>query len=359
MKTAIYGAGATGTALGVLIIKSGGKVDLITRNAAHVAAAKKDGLTLTCAADGIAMHVDAPVFTVEEALLGGEKYDAVFLMTKQRENAKTVEFIRENLLEKDGVVITTQNGLPERGVAKIMGEKRTFGCVCSFGANFEKAGEAVLTSALHATKVCVGAYSREDEAFCAEVTARLKALLQPIDALTGGEFYRETENLLGVRYSKLTLNAAFSGLSVATGMTFGEVAKRKKTKKIAIAIMRETLAVAEAAGVKPDLIQGRNIAAYLKKGGWIKETFLRIALPFFVGTHKRSVSGMLLDLKRGKRCEIDFITGAISAEGALYGVKTPYCDAVTALVHGIEDGLFEIGEENAAFLERPERDLLR
>ena len=42
MRVAIYGAGAMGTVLGAFVTKNGGSPDLITRNAAHVAALKKE-----------------------------------------------------------------------------------------------------------------------------------------------------------------------------------------------------------------------------------------------------------------------------------------------------------------------------
>lgn len=189
MKTAIYGAGAMGTALGVLMIKSGTAVDLFTRNTAHVTAARTNGLTLRCSADNVAFTVNAPIFTPDEMAEKNEKYDLIFLMTKQRENGKIVAFLKDFLTE-DGVIVTTQNGFPERGVAEIAGEERTFGCVCSFGANFASAGEAVLTSALKASKVCVGAYG-EKAAFTDAAMKKIESVLLPIGKITGGEFYRK------------------------------------------------------------------------------------------------------------------------------------------------------------------------
>lgn len=64
---------------------------------------------------------------------------------------------------------------------------------------------------------------------------------------------------------------------------------------------------------------------------------------------------MLLDLKRGRKCEIDFITGAVSAAGRRLNVPTPYCDKITEIVHGIENGIYETSEENADFYCAPKR----
>lgn len=79
-------------------------------------------------------------------------------MTKQRDNEKIVTFLKD-FLSGNGVVVTTQNGLPEESVAKIVGAGKTFGGVCSFGANFTTPGEAELTSTLASAKICIGAYA--------------------------------------------------------------------------------------------------------------------------------------------------------------------------------------------------------
>ena len=97
MKAAIYGAGAMGSVLGALIIKSGGAVDLYARNERHVAAVRQSGLTVRCEADDVTFHLNVPIFTPDELKAKREKYDVIFLMTKQRENAATVTFLKDFL----------------------------------------------------------------------------------------------------------------------------------------------------------------------------------------------------------------------------------------------------------------------
>lgn len=72
-------------------------------------------------------------------------------------------------------------------------------------------------------------------------------------------------------------------------------------------------------------------------------------LPIAMRRHKRLVSGMLLDLERGRKCEIDYIDGAVCALGDRCSVETPLCDKVVETVHGIENGLYEISEKNLDF----------
>ena len=46
VNCAIYGAGSLGTVLGAYITKNGGKIDLINRNKAHVAALNEKGAVI-------------------------------------------------------------------------------------------------------------------------------------------------------------------------------------------------------------------------------------------------------------------------------------------------------------------------
>ena len=118
MRSAIYGAGSLGTILGAFITKNGGEIDLINHNAAHIEALRKNGAHITGTLD-FTQRVSA--LTPEE--MSG-KYDIIFLMTKQQNNPSTVTFLRD-FLAPDGVIVTLQNGLPEPGIAEIVGEERT------------------------------------------------------------------------------------------------------------------------------------------------------------------------------------------------------------------------------------------
>ena len=44
--------------------------------------------------------------------------------------------------------------------------------------------------------------------------------------VTNDDFVTATDNLAGARWTKLSINAAFSSLSTMTGLTFGQVAKK-------------------------------------------------------------------------------------------------------------------------------------
>lgn len=341
-KIAVYGAGAMGTILGALLTKGGLKnVDLITRNTAHVQGMRKGGATIVCTGD--VSEITVPV----SALLPSEmtkKYDVVFLMTKQRFNGE----ILQNLLpfmHEDTVVCTTQNGLPEPSVADVIGKNRTYGAATSYGATFIGEGKTALTSKIEAMSMEVGGYQNGGEN-----TQLLADILSYAGKATAnGNFVKTTDNLSGARWSKLCINAAFSGLSTITGLTFGDVAKRRKTRKIALGVLRECMDVAKASGVKLAPMQGHDIEKLLGGKTPIKRFVAYMVLPFAMKKHKNLLSGMLKDLQNGRKCEIDYVNGVVVQEGAKAGVETPLCRQIVEIVHGIENGLYEIDYKNADF----------
>ena len=90
IECAIYGAGSLGTVLGAYITKNGGKIDLINRNKAHVAALNEKGAIITGTVD---MTVPVTAFTPDEM---SKKYDVIFLLTKQlsqRQKSKSFPFL--------------------------------------------------------------------------------------------------------------------------------------------------------------------------------------------------------------------------------------------------------------------------
>ena len=178
----------------------------------------------------------------------------------------------------------------------------------------------------------------------------LAEILSYAGKATGNDkFVKKSDNLLGARWSKLAINAAFSGLSVVTGLTFGEVAKKPKTRKLALGILRECMDVAKASGVTLAKMQGHDMEKMLGGRTPIKRFIAYMVLPFSMKKHKKLVSGMLKDVQNGRKCEIDFIDGIVSKEGGRIGVDTPLCDKVVEIVHGIENGLYEIDYKNVDF----------
>lgn len=332
MRAAIYGAGAMGTVLGAHIALEGRQIDFITRNLSHVTALKKGGAKI-----GGTVDFSVPVTALTPDEMTGE-YDIIFLMTKQRENVNICEFLRK-FLKLDGAICTMQNGLPEPSVASVVGEERTLGCAVSWGATFKGEGQAILTSSPEKLTFSLGAYNVNNPNL-----VKAAGLLSCM-----GKVIIE-KNFIGARWAKLAINSAFSSLSAITGMTFGEVATDKKTKKIALSMLNEAFAVAKFCGIKIEKIQGHNIVKIYHCNGGLKRLIALKLLPLAMKSHKNIVSGMYYDLKAGKKCDIDFINGVIVDHAKKCGIPAPLNKKVIEIAHKIENKKLEISTVNLLFL---------
>ena len=107
--------------------------------------------------------------------------------------------------------------------------------------------------------------------------------------------------------------------------------------------------VANASGVKLAPMQGHDLEKLLGGRTGLKRMISYMVLPIAMKKHKKLVSGMLKDVQNGKKCEIDYIKGAVVREGKRVGIETPLCEKVLSLVHDIENGLCEIAYRNVDF----------
>ena len=329
MRVAIYGAGSLGTVLGAYISKNvkessvdlGNGVELYNRNKDHVLALKEHGARI----DGQVSFTQSVLAFLPSEMEGS--FDYIFLMTKQLENRETVLFLKDHL-KPEGAIVTTQNGLPEPGIAEIVGADRTIGCTIGWGATMKAPGCSTLTSSPQRLCCDIGVISEGGKRHLLVVKSILE-LMGPVTV---------RDNFIGARWSKLLINAAFSGMSAVIGDTFGSVCDNRKARRCAQAIIKECIDVATAEGVRIEPVQGNDIArifGYRTVFGKIRSFML---IPIAMRRHRGITAGMLIDYRRGKPCEIDAIVGVVCTEGDKVGVDTPFCDKVVELVHGFERG---------------------
>ncbi len=322
MRILIYGAGAMGTSLGVLLTRGGIPCELVTRNIAHVNALKTRGATLI---EGGKETVTPVCARLPEEMDG--EYDIIFLATRQGKNVETAQYLKP-FLSENGAIITVQNGLPEESLASVVGADRIYGAALGWGATLVSAGMIDVTSEEYV--LALGAYGN------GERTSELTELLQK------GKIGVGVGNLKEIRFSKLVVNASLSTLSAISGLTFGELTK--KYKKLVLALMRETVAVARADGCKKLVQNGHDI------GKLFKNPFAGLFLSVTMKKHRNIRSGMLKDLERGRKCDIDYVAGAVVKAGKRLNVPTPRLSAAVSLVHDIENGFAELSPESLKLL---------
>ena len=328
-RNAIYGAGSLGTVLGAYITKNGGQVDLINRNKAHVEILNTKGAKIIGTVD-----MTVPVKAITPDQMEG-KYDVIVLLTKQLFNKEVVTMLKDYLSE-NGVIVTLQNGIPEPGIAEIVGANHTMGCAVEWGAALIEPGVCELTSATDSLSFHMGKL----DGITDEQVKMVKDLLELMCPV------HEEENLMGARWSKLLINATFSGLGTVVGGVFGNVSEDKDAQKVAIRCMKECIDVGHATGTEFAPVQGKNIVGLFYYKGAIKRALGCMLLPIAMKKHRLIEPSMLQDLKKGKPCEVDAINGVVCEFGRKHNVPTPINDKIVEIIKKIQNGELKAEKAN-------------
>jgi len=325
----IFGAGSMGTVLGAYLGKAGIPADLVSRDKEHIEVLKKEGALISGT-----VSLSAPPFDGMNgrgsAMLPCDikkKYDIIFLLTRQIDNAATAAILK-GYISSGGVVCSLQNGIPEPALAEILGPEKVLGCICAWGAIKTAPGRADLTTTPDGMSFGLGSFSDNQH----PKLSIIKDILEKICPIT------IEHNFIGIRWSKLLINAAFSGMSAVTGYNFGQIAADRKSRGCALRVIKECINVCKAAKIRIEPVQGRDIVRLMDFNNPLQKLKASIILPVAIRKHRAITSGMLRDLDRGKPCEIENINGVVCTWGKKHGVPTPCNDRIVEIVHSIERG---------------------
>ncbi len=314
MKVCIYGAGAIGGYLGVLLAEAGAEVTLIARGP-HLAAMRRGGLTLEIGGETRTARIAA---TDDPADAGPQ--DFVILTLKAPSVVQVAEALQP-LLGPETAIVTAQNGIPwwyfhahgdrleghrlERvdpggRLWRLLPPERCIGCVVYPATELVEPGRVRHT---YGNRFMLGEPdgSRSERVAALSATMAAAGLKAPVRPRIRDDIWL-----------KLWGNLSFNPVSALTGGTLEQIAGDPATRAVVRTMMLEGQAVAEALGVRFPLDVDKRIEGAAE-----------------VGAHKTS---MLQDLERGRTMEIDALVGVVAELGDLVGVATPTLDCVLALV---------------------------
>jgi len=323
MRIALLGAGSIGTIIGALIAEGGEDIVLVDSYAEQVDMLNSYGLRITG-------HLDRsiPVKAIMPEEMTG-KYDLVISTTKQTALAESLKSVLEHI-HAETAVLTLQNGIPEDISKAIVGEKRVMGGGVEFGATMREPGVTELTSDLSSLGITFG----QLDGGMSERTRSVQTVFSHLGQS------RITTNLLGVRYSKLTDNSTFSGMSAMLGCKFKKILDSQRAMKCIAYLGREAACVINKLGVYPEKIFGlqpllENVDFKSKKelNSVIENYWVPLYRPF-----QDLKASMLQDLEKGYRCEIDAINGKFVEMGREVGVDVPCMRTVVDIVTKLQDG---------------------
>jgi 2-dehydropantoate 2-reductase len=336
MKLAIVGTGSLGTIVGARLSQAGFNVDLIDINEAHVKTMNEKGARII----GL-MEMVQPVKALTPDQMK-EQYDIIFYLTKTTQNETALKYVAKHL-KADGVVVCMQNGIPEDAVAEVIGQDRVIGGIVGWGATWVEPGVSKLTSKPENMTYDIG-----------ELDGQMTERLNQVEAVLKGAGKPEKQsNLIGIRWTKLTINCAFSTMSGVIAGTYGDVLDSPKALKCAAYIWRESLAVARAAEVIPELFQQMDIRdfdfnspeEYERK----KPLFHQLLTP-----HRAIRTGMLYDIEAGREPEIATYNGIICKWGKKWGIPTPVNDQAVDIIKGMWEGRYKIEPANVERITLPD-----
>ena len=317
MRAAIVGVGSLGTIIGALITQAGMQIDLVDTFQAHVDALNASGAMIIGA---IGLNVPVKALTPDQ--LTGQ-YDLVFLLTKQTSNPEVLSRLLPHL-HSESAVCTLQNGIPEESVAAVVGRERTLGGAVGFGATWISPGVSSLTSSYEAVKD----FAFEIGEIDGVVRPRLQTVQQYLACVGRTEIRTD---LMGVRFSKLLMNATFSGMSAALGCTFGDVLNDSKAMVCLAFVADECIKVARAQGIRLAKMQGEDFERLELRDATDIPSKMALYRKVW-GVHAGLRASMLQDLEKGRDTEIHHVNGLIGRMGREHGVATPFNDKIVELV---------------------------
>jgi 2-dehydropantoate 2-reductase len=324
----VWGAGAIGGTIAAYLVRAGHDVVLVDIVPEHVAAINAGGLKIVGPVEEFT--VKAPAFTPDQ-LTG--RFERIFLAVKAQHTEGAAKALLPFLAE-DGYVVSAQNGLNERTIARIVGAKRTIGAFVNFGADYLEPGKII--------------YAGRGAVVVGEIDGKMTPRLGALHTLML-DFDRaaiQTDNIWGYLWAKLGYGALLFGTaltndSIADGLALPQYVG------LWHALGCEIMAVAAAEKVKPLGFNGFDPAAFTPGA---KRADLQRSIDEMVGHNRKSAkshSGIWRDLAvRKRKTEVDAQIAIIAEIAETHGLKTPITRRIVALIHDIEDGRLALDRGN-------------
>lgn len=301
MNILVYGAGGVGAFFGALLARAGQQVHFVARGA-QLEAMRRNGLSIRSALIGD-VHI-APVLVSDRAS-ATSAIDLALVCVKTYQTEGILDDLATAVTDST-IIVTLQNGVEsDEVVASRFGRHRVVPAAVYVGATIDE--PAVVTHAAPA-RMSIGAREGFD-------AARLEALRDVL--ASSGQPVQISSDIQHERWRKLMWNASFNTVSAMTMRTPGELLAMPETRALLRRIMQEVVDVARASGIGlTDSDVDTHIAWTERASGMRTST--------------------MVDRSRGRTMEADALVGVIVRKGRRAGVPTPACEALYALMVGIE-----------------------
>jgi 2-dehydropantoate 2-reductase len=300
MRIYVIGSGAMGGIYGGLLFKTGVDVTLVDVREDHLAAIRRDGLSI----GGVrGEHVVRIPAVERDAQL--PPADLAIVFTDCNATADAARNARR-LLKPEGFAVTLQNGIGnvEALVAELGAGRVAGGVTMNSGAN-PQPGRVLYTNA--------GLTSIGE--FDSRPSARIEALASMLNRAQIET--RVVPDPMAEIWSKFVHNCSVNALAAVSGLRGGEIYRTPEMSALQDRVMDEIVAVVDAKGIKlPEGDPRKKIKQHCR---------LRYNQP-----------SMMQHVEHGRQTEIDALNGALVREAKALDIPVPYNEAVVAFVKGVE-----------------------
>lgn len=347
LRVLVLGIGGIGGVIAARLLAQGVEVCPVSRNPAVAQAVSSRGFVLTGV--GIEGEERIPGLVFERIPPNADPFDIILLATQPNDIEAAARQALPHLAP-GGRVVTLPNGLPEERVARLLGRPdQVIGGIVGWGASHPQPGVFERTS--------------EGGFVLGRLDGGRDPLLERLAQLLGAVGPVEiSDNLRGARWSKLALNCAISSLGTLGGDRLGVLMRQRHVRRLALEVMSEVVAVAQAEGVRLQRIAGTIDLEWIALTD--KERSVRgsvslaakHALLLVVGLkYRRLRSSMLAALERGRTPPVDFLNGEIADRAKAHGLRVPINRQLTDRVHDLAAGRRTPAHEELALLYQESR----
>jgi 2-dehydropantoate 2-reductase len=300
MRIAVIGAGGVGGYFGGRLAQGGADVVFVAHGV-HLEAMREDGLRIESRLGNL--HLPEVTATDDLGAGGLPTADLVLIAVKLADTDSACR-VSTPLVGPNTAVVSFQNGVDKDNVLRAaFGGAAVLGGVAYIGARIARPGVIAHTGTMQ--RLIFGEFDGSHSERC---TAFLTA------CQAGGIDAELTEAIELREWEKFAMLAATSAITTATRSTLGPLLRHPRSRSLLRRLMEEVVAVGRARGVMLTTEFPKQQLAYLD------------SLP------PEMDSSMHEDLRRGRKLELPFLSGAVMRMGTELGIPTPahafLCDAL-------------------------------
>lgn len=289
MRIAVLGSGGVGGYFGGRLAATGTDVTFIARGGAHLDAMRRQGLHINSPSGTI--HVPRVTATDDARSVGA--VDVVFFTVKLYDTDSALAVLTP-LIGPDTFVVPFQNGVDSVDVlTRAVGKAHVAG------------GTAYVAAAV--TEPGVITHTAMERLMFGPVSGSVPPVLEELRqaCLNAGVEATLSERILVDIWTKFVRLTVFSGMTSIARSPIGPIREDPELRDMMETALHESIAVARAKQIP------------------VQSTIFDDVMTALMAVPPQAKSSMLVDLERGRRLELPWLSGAVVRIGEAVGVDVP------------------------------------